>query len=156
MIQEEKQLSIEDLSARLPHGVIVDIKYNKEHGSSDRLRICDEGHSVLNTDILGLYIQDEIYIKPYLRPLSSMTEEEKRDLVEHYKFYYDECSEGISNGIYSAQFNRTVYQMVYENDIEDITKWMDTHYFAWRTLNGNDMFELGLAIKAPEGMYNFK
>lgn len=77
-IQEEKQLLVRDLSARLPYNVKVDITYSKEHGSSDRLRICSEGCLILNTDVLGLYIEDEIYLKPYLRPMSSMTEEEKK------------------------------------------------------------------------------
>lgn len=28
--------------------------------------------------------------------------------------------------------------------------------FAYRYINGKDMFELGLAIEAPKGMYNEK
>ena len=34
----------------------------------------------LNTDVLGLFIEDEIQLKPYLRPMSSMTEEERKDV----------------------------------------------------------------------------
>ena len=73
MTQEEKELLLKDLCARLPYDVKVDITFNKEHGSSDRLRICSEGLLTLNTDLVSLYVEDEIYLKPYLRPMSSIS-----------------------------------------------------------------------------------
>jgi hypothetical protein len=68
MIQEDKQLLLTDLCARLPYNVVVRCT------DSDTDYKC-----FLTTDILH-EIQNgyEYYdYKPYLRPLSSITEEEK-------------------------------------------------------------------------------
>lgn len=63
MSKEEKELLLQDLCARLPYGVIVDVNfYNKTKG--------------LSCDLLKDFIIDEKSVRPYLRPMSSMTEEE--------------------------------------------------------------------------------
>ena len=75
MTQEEKQLLLQDLSARLTYGVIVSpIDCGKA-----KLIGLKNGYPIL----FDLVLQKEYdkpweieYIKPYLRPLSSMTEEE--------------------------------------------------------------------------------
>lgn len=66
MTQEEKQLVFKDLCSRLPYGVIV---YSSGIPHEQKL--------------IG-YIPDiEKYsIKPYLRPMSSMTKEEKKELFQ--------------------------------------------------------------------------
>ena len=110
-IQEEKQLLVRDLSARLLYNVKVDITYSKEHGSSDRLRICSEGCLILNTDVLGLYIEDEVYLKPYLRPMSSMTEEEKK--------IYESFIIGIASD---------------ETGAWELTDWLNENHFDYRGL----------------------
>ena len=119
-----KELLLKDLSARLPYGVIVNIEYSKEHGSSYRLRVCSEGDLKLNTDLLGLFIQEEIYLKPYLRSMSSMTEEEKEE--------------------YQAFFNYDGVEYP-----EEYIDWLNAHHFDYRGL-----IEKELAIEAPEGMYD--
>lgn len=64
MTQEEKQLLIKDLCARLPYGTKV--SYNGKDEILSTLHIFDMTH-----------IKEEyVNIKPYLRPLESMTEEE--------------------------------------------------------------------------------
>ena len=76
MTQKDKELLLKDLCARLPYGVKVKlgdnpnifdleyrIKFAAMYGDSDKLE-----------DIL-----DITNIKPYLFPLSSMTEEQKRE-----------------------------------------------------------------------------
>ena len=128
MTQKDKELLLKDLCARLPYGVKVDIIYNKEHGSSDRLRICSEGCLTLNTDVLGLYVEDEIYLKPYLRPMSSMTEEEE---IEY---------ETIAKPCYNIFY--------VDNSLKGID-WLNKNHFDYRGL-----IEKGLALEAPEGMYN--
>ena len=148
MTQKEKFILLQDLSARLPYGVIVDIKYNKEHGSSDRLRICSEGSLTLNTDLMGLCIEEEIYLKPYLRPMSSMTEEEKK---EFHKLKQFSVTVVMPNGV-------SLLKPTYIVDLEDdgdgmnyLYDWLNAHHFDYRGL-----IEKGLALKAPEGMYNTK
>ena len=89
MTQEERMLLIKDLSARLPYAVTV------EHTSGFRgtlhditvHHMYDENDNVYDaicyTDFFG--DEDDIYIeyfKPYLFPMSSMTEEQKEELME--------------------------------------------------------------------------
>ena len=123
MAQEDKSLLLRDLSARLPYNVKVDITYSKEHGSSDRLQICSEGCLTLNTDLLDLYIQDEIYLKPYLRPMSSMTEDE-------WTKYENMCDSFRGEGHYK------------------LIDWLNSRHLDYRGLIGK-----GLALKAKENMY---
>ncbi len=70
MTQEEKQLLLKDLCARLPYNVIC------------QLSAKDADISITeNLDVAGLehFIVGTMYVNPYLRPMSSMTEEEKKD-----------------------------------------------------------------------------
>ena len=73
MTQEDKDLLIKDLCARLPYGVKVQIKNEIVVLDS----ICnDDGYyfNFIGEDREGVHIGN---IKPYLFPLSSMTEEQK-------------------------------------------------------------------------------
>lgn len=80
MTQEEKDLVLRDLCARLPYNVWV--SYKTKYDDIERA-------TILN----GNYVRDImegtsswIDFKPYLRPMSSMTEEEKFELKqEHVK-----------------------------------------------------------------------
>ena len=80
MTQEEKQLLLADLCARLPYGVIV-----KDRNATHAL-------SVGNTEFADLF-SGKCNIKPYLRPMSSMTEDEKEKYHElcdsYYGIYFD-------------------------------------------------------------------
>ena len=72
------------------------------------------------------------YIKPYLRPMSSMTEEEKkeyRSLQTWHNFH------GMS---------------WYSNNYKSID-WLNKKMFDYR-----DLIPMGLALEAPKGMYNIK
>lgn len=74
MKPEDKQLVIQDLCGRLPY----EVKCRFE----DAMRIIDGESSpcydsVLSAYHLEIFIRlNDFYIKPYLRPMSSMTEEE--------------------------------------------------------------------------------
>lgn len=147
MTQEDKELLLKDLSSRLPYGVIVDIKYNKEHGSSDRLRICNEGSLKLNTDLIGLYIEEEIHLKPYLRPMSSMTEKEFEKLKEYSGLKYEQLDlASFQNGTYKcldfylSEVPSYVVILVFD--------WLNTHHFDYR-----DLIPKGLALEMPKDMY---
>ncbi len=116
MTQEEKQLLLKDLCARLPYGVIV-----------HSLGIPHE------QKLIG-YIPDiEKYnIKPYLCPMSSMTEEEKEEIKS-----YLHSIEGQLIG----DNGRHIWYFDYLN----------AHHFDYRGL-----IEKGLALEAPVDMYNIK
>lgn len=112
MTQEDKQLLLKDLCARLPYGVKV--KAN---------------NSVIVLDSPNLFTFQthlEIIFKPYLRPMSSMTEEEKEDFGVPF------TSEGL----------------VTLSDTVECMDWLNAHHFDYRGL-----IEKGLAFEAPEGMY---
>lgn len=81
MTQEEKQLLLKDLCARLPYKVILHITYY-DIQNDDKLKNRD---IELGTGNIGYCFGNSHWldIKPYLRPMSSMTEE------EYQEFGYD-------------------------------------------------------------------
>jgi hypothetical protein len=122
MIKEEKSLLLQDLSARLPYGVIID---PVDCGKAILVGIKDGGLLLFDTIQKKEYDKpfDIEYIKPYLRSMSSMTEEEKEELR-------------------ILRWTKLEYHLV---------DWLQLHHFDYRGL-----IEKGLALEAPEGMYNVK
>lgn len=76
MKEEDKDLVVIDLSARLPYGVIVAIKSSNHEDWDDWV-------GELTYKDLDFFDNDVIYdyVKPYLRPMSSMTEEESEEFA---------------------------------------------------------------------------
>lgn len=123
MAQKDEQLLLKDLCARLSYGVKV--QYNNEIYNIDYISAL---YMEVKLDIPANYTIGIFEIKPYLRPMSSMTEEEEKE------------------------FNKVVYDSI---DIDNISpcvcvaNWLYSKYF--------DVYGLipkGLALEAPEGMYN--
>lgn len=75
MTQEQKELLFKDLCARLPYGVKIELTW----------WVMDEGtcmSTTLEPDHIEQILNDEVgnaEIKPYLFPMSSMTEEQCYD-----------------------------------------------------------------------------
>ena len=124
MTQEDKELLLKDLCGRLPYGVKVNVIYSNENASSFRQRVCVEGDNELNTDIIGLYQCNEIEIKPYLFPMSSMTDEVKKVFAAYFK-----C-------IYLGDSTNFIVQLV---------EWLNENHFDCRGL-----IEKGLALDATD------
>jgi hypothetical protein len=149
MTKEEKDLLSKDICARLPHHVKVEITYSKENGSSLRQKICKEGVNELNSSIFWLYEKNEINIKPYLFPMSSMTEEQKEDLLmtivgkEGLKIFSVTKNGIISNDKTEQSFeNFSIYNINFSNEnIEVYIDWFNKNHFDYRGL-----IEKGLAI----------
>ena len=145
MTEEEKDLLLKDLCARLPHHVKVRgvfLNYNKD---KDKI-LYEECDKELNWQHLIRYGS----LKPYLRPLSSMTDEEQtefRQLIDsrlngvEWKPWslYDKT--GIKNGIGG--------ETLYFYDMDFIYDYLISHHFDYRGL-----IPMGLALPAAEGMYN--
>lgn len=74
MTQEEKDLLLRDLCARLPYGVKV--WYENDVFNIDSI---SSMYEEIHLDIVDNYTIDVSEIKPYLFPLSSMTEEQKKE-----------------------------------------------------------------------------
>ena len=76
MTQADKKLLLKDLCARLPYGVKIQVPYEDGSGYFDETvwEVNNDGPFHVN----GWGIEYE-YVKPYLFPLSSMTEEQKEE-----------------------------------------------------------------------------
>ena len=125
MTQEEKQLLLKDLCARIPYHTLVQLNpgaYNKPE--TCLLTGADDEKVYLNIDSDPFSINN---IKPYLRPMSSMTGEE----TEEYK-----------------QFLEDIEGYAYSIDCVPQIDWLNEHHFDYRGL-----IKKGLAIKAPESLY---
>ena len=130
MAQEGKELLFKDLCARLPYGVKGIITYDK---SNTTFTVEGTDNNVLHlSDAEECYVED---FKPYLRPMSSMIEDEYKELRKIIDYY----------GLAPFEF---------VNDWEvnyNIIDWLNARHFDYRGL-----IERGLAIEAHEGMYNIK
>jgi hypothetical protein len=144
MKKEDKDLLLRDLSTRLPYKVKVYGNYKYNNG--DRI-VDDKKIEVLDLSILDWFVNG-IDIKPYLRPLSSMTEKEKKELkdlldaelVSCYDFGYLEGGTLVEY-ISSIPYSLCIY----------VIDWLNAHHFDYRGL-----IEKGLAIEAPKDMYDIK
>lgn len=129
MTQEEEQLLLADLCARLPYKIYV--LYTNGAGAISTIKgivgdICyfNENPRYGNSCPISL-------VKPYLRPMSSMTEEEELDFIL-------KCDSVLR----MTEKNHTCILSIDEID------WLLAHHFDYRGL-----IEKGLALEAPEGMY---
>jgi hypothetical protein len=77
MKQEDKDLLLRDLCARLPYDVKV--WYANDIFNIDSISSI---YGEIHLDIVDNYTIDVSEVKPYLFPLSSMTEEQKREYLE--------------------------------------------------------------------------
>lgn len=139
MIQEEdKKLPLKDLTARLSYGVKGIIIYDK---SNTTFTVEGIDNNVLHlSDAEDCYVED---FKPYLRPLSSMTDEEKGEL----KLEQEKDEELFIQVINKSQNgDDSLLGTVIPHYAED---WANKNHFDYRGL-----IEKGLALQAPEGMYN--
>jgi len=135
----EKELLLKDLSARLPYGVICEVKITAKYSDAHKPSV-----STWKGNIWGIttnkpytawvYSFITIYpcgpeqnvcpieeCKPYLRSMATMTDDEKTELFQL-----------MGNG----------------TDIQRID-FYNSHYFDYRCL-----IDKNLALEAPEGMYN--
>ena len=77
MTQEQKDILLKDLCARLPYGVKVEY----ENKIFDVEYVCPM-YEEIKLDIPETWTIDVSEVKPYLFPLSSITEEQKNELRE--------------------------------------------------------------------------
>ena len=121
MTQQEKELLLKDLSGRLPYGVKA-----QYYGSEEEMLLIDTIDAIYREPIeieIGQYGLPINEVKPYLRPMSSMTEEERRKC---YHSYGDVMAE----------------------------RAMSSDYLNSIHVDYRGLIKKGIAIEAPEGMYN--
>lgn len=136
MKQEEKSLLLKDLCARLPYNVKCKVHLDtKGYCLRDEDKYCDDTLESVNCKKqtctfnksigynFGYFAIEEV--KPYLRSMSLMTEEEIKE------------------------YNRTMIPLdYYDGNTIDTFDWLNAHHFDYRGL-----IEKGLAIEAQDGMY---
>lgn len=87
MTEQDKQLLLKDLCTRLPYGVICHTEKGDGHLCSINQTIFGTEYGVNISPIKRDYFndseQDEVVIKPYLRSMTSMTEEENEELSNY-------------------------------------------------------------------------
>lgn len=79
MTQTEKKLLLRDLSARLPYGVKGRVWRNDHNNRKCEFVATIDGKLYDRFAVFQESWYDNVTIKPYLFPLSSMTEEQKND-----------------------------------------------------------------------------
>lgn len=123
MTQEDKKLLLKDLCARLPYGTLV-YAQNADDWYDDEI----------NTLVLSDIINEDYVVKPYLLPLSSMTEEQKKYINDRWGINEDFDFEIDPNwGKYFVDLG----------DVVDYINWLNENHFDYRGL-----IEKGLAIDA--------
>lgn len=127
MTEEEKDLLLKDLCARLPYG--VKIQFENDIFTIDYISPMYQEVKLINPD---RYTIDVLEVKPYLFPLSSMIEKEKK---EYYNLCFEEERE-------EREYGEWITRVYYHNTIESID-WLNKNYFDYRGL-----IEKGLAIDA--------
>ena len=140
MTQEDKELLFKDLCARLPYGVIVVTPKGRGYVCNINLTIFDYELGVnINPIIRDPFSINDV--KPYLFPLSSMTDEQA-----------EEIQEIIGNPDYACIIRKTDGLELWLNFIDtDPTIWLDTIFEVQDYLNKNHfdyrgLIEKGLAI----------
>ncbi len=144
MNQEDKELLLQDLCTRLPYNLYIRVEeFNVPKneaitegfaGNYLKDNRCNDYDA---DDLLNELADDCISIKPYLRPMSSMTEEEKKEVKENgCIIYWDTSLEDKGLLVFTSPKG---------------FDWLNAHHFDYRGL-----IEKGLAIEAAEGMYNLE
>lgn len=128
MTQEEKELLIKDISARLPYHPIVHIH---------DIDVIDYDN-YLYPDYIEKMMSGSIRLKPYLRPMSSMTD---KDLIEFLQINGMNLNSDELKTFRRGQTTIVSTLSSYSRHID----WLNAHHFDYRGL-----IEKGLAIDATE------
>lgn len=134
MTQENKELVLKDLCARLPYNVICQVEF-KENGKYNSKVMLLSGiftdEAYFTTKGGSIYSNE---YKPYLFPLSSMTEEQKKYITDKWSINEEFNFEIDTNwGEYFVELGDTV----------DFINWLNENHFDY-----NGLIPMGLAIDA--------
>lgn len=145
MTQEERILLHIDLSERIPYDLVLKVKglvtSNEEFGDAylDTVSWYEEV-SVRDGSRVSYDIAN---VRPYLRPLSSMTDEEKEELKTLCDEDLNEFAGHIMKGHGLSHDGLYMFDKLRQLD------WLIKKMFDFR-----ELIQKGLAIEAPKGMYN--
>lgn len=129
MTQEEKEILFKDLSARLPYHTRVKV-WLKDGTTEEGALDLEHNYGDVLRD--AFYYDKIVKIKPYLFPLSSMTEEQHNEFFSYY--HNIEMAEVKASGDY--------LKAAYIGDDAKYS-WLNKNHFDYRGL-----IPMGLAIDA--------
>ena len=147
MTQEDKELLLKDLCARLDTNLVCSIYRTDDEGVGYRDEIL---HGYCKGDIwyefyfredCSIGIDNVSKIKPYLFPFSSITDEQKSELNKKFTVQFS------GNNVYSIHYHSEGY---WDTDLElDLQDWL--WFINWCYKNHFDIYGLipmGLALDA--------
>lgn len=146
MIQENKKLLLlRDLSARLPYGVRYrhftwDDKYGEIYIAARIYSINTDGY------VKNCYDDETVYIdnvRPYLFPLSSMTEEQLCEIKEITEFKYNHNTLELVKWTETHTTLEFWLEEAPQYSVIEVFDWLNKNHFDYRGL-----IEKGLAIDA--------
>ena len=137
MTQEDKELLLKDICSRLPYHIRVKV-WLKDGTTEEGALDLEHNYGDVLKD--AFYYNEIVKIKPYLFPMSSMTDEQSHkfycgfveneiDYNDFKKYYFDSCS-----------WDKVLTLI---SDCSDIIDWFNENHFDYRGL-----IEKGLAIDA--------
>ena len=136
MTQEDKELLLKDLCARLPYGVKIELTWWVMNEGTCMSTTLEPDHiEQLRNDELG-----DVEIKSYLRPMSSITDEEFDKLKEYSGLKYDQLDlNSFQNGTYKCL--DFYLSEVPSGAVIRVFDWLNKYHFDYR-----DLIQLDLAI----------
>ena len=128
MTQEQKELLLKDLCARIPYYVKCNYNdiYNKHNGtlmSINNNRVTIDG-----------ICKDIVDVKPYLFPMSSMTEEQKKEYTHIVNYISSDDTDNWKEG-----------EFIYVEQLEQMM-----HFYHKNHLDYRGLIEKGLSLDATE------
>ena len=127
MTPEDKELLLKDISGRLPYGLIVQISLYRNDGRKGDIEL--DPHVTENI----WEIIDKYHALPYLRPMSSMTEEESKEYRKTQITKWVKSVDCTYGGYYEHK------------DTIKTFDWLNAHHFDYRGL-----IKKGLAIEVTK------
>ena len=127
MTKEEQKLLLKDLCARLPYYTKL---WSPTAGDNWAILTPVVVSNLMNADLTVCQV------KPYLRPMSSMTQEEMDN--------FQQCLNIIENENYGDGWSPAAWGQMAEF----------IHYCNEHHLDYNGLIAMGLALEAPKEMYN--
>ena len=144
MTQEDKNLLLKDLCARLPYSV-----WGLHRGEDLPLYVIDNSGAYMVLGYNTWFDLETVPFKPYLRPMSSMTEDEREEIeVFIFNEWYQENSCKIDKEGWIEILANYDVSGIDPCFCSDYVDWLNEHHFDYRGL-----IEKGLALEAPKDMY---
>lgn len=155
MTQNEIDIIKREVAARLPYGVKVNVNSTIYKDPMTVLGIDYSKELVkVGENIGGMFFthtERVADVKPYLRPMDSMTDDERKELPKHVLGLDDDRFEVKQDGgIETVDPNNLSYVYFGAETTTRYIDWLNQRMFDYRGL-----IPKNLALTAPEDMYDF-